>query len=87
MTVSEMLWKMSKQELVEWMAFYQLEPWGTRVDDQRFGVIAATTANVMSSGNKQYTSNDFFPPRSEPERKRMVAEKVKSAFRQIGGAK
>ena len=80
MTVGEMLYKMTREELVEWMAFFQLEPWGSRIEDQRHGVIAATVANAMSSGGRRYTSTDFFPPKTEREKQLVVANKVLSAF-------
>ena len=75
-----MLWKMTREELIEWMAFFQLEPWGARVQDQRFGVIAATMANVMGSGNKRYRATDFFPPKTEREKQHLIAQKVMTAF-------
>ena len=80
MTVGQMLAQMTREELVEWMAFYQLEPWGARIEDQRYGIIAATVANVMSSSGKRYTSTDFFPPKTERERQLNIAAKVMAAF-------
>lgn len=82
MTVHEMLAKLSRAELIEWMAYFQLEPWGSRMDDQRFGVVAATMANVMSSGSgKTFSSVDFFPPKSEQERHILKQKQIDDTLR------
>lgn len=66
MTVRELLARIDSRELTEWMAFFELEPWGCDVEDERFGVVAATVANVNRDAKKQprpYTRDDFLPPR------------------------
>ena len=57
---------MSSRELAEWMAFFELEPWGTEVEDWRAGLIASTVANAMrdkKSRRKPYEPEDFMPRR------------------------
>lgn len=66
MTVGELLRRISSRELSEWMAYYQLEPWGTEQDDWRAGMIAATIANVNRDPKKRrkpYEPSDFMPRR------------------------
>jgi len=70
MPVGEMLARMSGQELTEWMAFYQLEPWGTKVDDQRAGIVASTMANLWGGGKKKFKPDDFMPEYRVERRKR-----------------
>lgn len=48
------------------MAYYSLEPWGTDIDDDRFGTVAAAVANANRNPKKQpkpFTAADFFPGR------------------------
>lgn len=62
MTVQELLERVSSQELTEWMAFFQLEPWGTEIDDWRAGLIAATIANIMRDRkSRPLNPMDFMP--------------------------
>lgn len=44
--VREMLASMGSDELTEWMAYYQLEPFGDYRADYRSGVVASTFANA-----------------------------------------
>jgi hypothetical protein len=38
--------EVSSAEFTEWLGYYQIEPFGARIDDLRAGVIAAATYNV-----------------------------------------
>lgn len=76
MTVNELLGKLSQQELIDWMAFFRIEPWGCRVEDRRFGVIGALIANMFSSGGRRYSSDDIFPAYSEGERQQKIMEDI-----------
>jgi hypothetical protein len=62
-TVEDVQRRMSSAEFVQWCAFYALEPWGSRADNWRMSVIAATVANY--SGNvkkgKAVKPSDFIP--------------------------
>ncbi len=45
-----------------WRAFYQLEPFGSLIDDQRHGVAVATLANInrnAKSHPEPYRADDF----------------------------
>lgn len=64
MPVGEMLGRMSSAEITEWLAFYQLEPFGGERDDLRTGIVAATVANVNRDPKKQkrpFEASDFMP--------------------------
>ena len=57
---------MSSRELAEWMAFFELEPWGTEVEDWRAGLIASTVANANRDQKRRrrpYEPQDFMPRR------------------------
>lgn len=77
MTVRELLARIDSRELTEWMAFYSLEPWGSQIDDDRAGVIAATVANVHRDPKKRsrpYEATDMIPPRHPDEAEEMTME-------------
>ncbi|MEW6048249.1 MAG: hypothetical protein AB1609_17530 [Bacillota bacterium] len=60
---------MSSRELSEWMAYFQLEPWGTEVEDWRAGLVAATIANANRDPKRRrrpYEPRDFMPRRDGP---------------------
>lgn len=55
---------MSSREFVEWMAFYQIEPFGEERADLRAGVIASTIANANrdpKTRSKPFTPSEFMP--------------------------
>ena len=92
MPVGEMLGRMSSAEITEWLAFYQLEPFGPERGDLRAGIVAATVANVNRDAKKQkkpYSAQDFMPkfkggagekgPKT-PEQLRRKWEMVVAAF-------
>lgn len=59
------------------MAFFALEPWGTEVDDDRAGVVAATVANVNRDPKKRrepYKATDMIPPRHPDEAEELSME-------------
>lgn len=58
----ELLSRIGSDELTEWMAFYQLEPFGDMRADLRSGVIASTIANANRAKHAQaFTPEDFMP--------------------------
>ena len=64
MTVSRLLAETTSAELTEWIAFYQLEPFGPERGDLQAGIVAATVANVNRDAKKQkkpYSAQDFMP--------------------------
>lgn len=59
MPVGVMLASMSSRELSEWMAYYELEPFGEGRADLRAGTVAAVVAR--SAGSKSAKPSDFMP--------------------------
>ncbi len=53
---------MRYKEFVEWMAFYQSEPFGEEANYLRAGIVASTIANC-NRGEKQepFSATDFMP--------------------------
>jgi len=65
MPVGELLARMSSRELTEWMAFHELEPFGSEQDDLRTGVVASTMANLFRpKGSKALQPADMIQRRS-----------------------
>lgn len=84
---------MGSDELTEWMAYYQIEPFGDYRADVRSGVVAATLANANRAPNaKVFTPEDFMPfvavhadrlkpaATSEPERATANVAQFKAMF-------
>lgn len=60
--VRQLLAAIGSDELTEWMAFYQLDPFGDMRGDYRSGVVASTFANAhRADGVKPFTPEDFMP--------------------------
>lgn len=54
--------EISSAEFTEWMAYYELEPFGDLVADHRHGVASALLANINRNSNTRpepYLSSDF----------------------------
>lgn len=93
MTVSQLLGSTTSAELVEWLAFYEREPFGPERGDLQAGIVAATVANVNRDAKRQrkpYSAQDFMPAfgrggegvkeRPSPEALRRKWEMVMAAF-------
>ncbi len=62
MTVEELKRKMSYEEFVDWMAFYQIEPFGPAVNNLGHAITSSVIANVNRDPKKQkkpYKPDDF----------------------------
>lgn len=60
-TVKELLASIDSKELAEWMAYYQIQPFGEEIKDMRAGIIAEMLANIhRRRGSKEYSWRDFF---------------------------
>jgi len=68
MTVGELLSRISSKELSEWMAYFQLEPFGEGRADLRMGILASLVSNMFTKkGSKRYTPKDFMPEFDKPK--------------------
>lgn len=62
MTVADLLSRISSREMTEWMAFYQLEPFGTNAEMVGHAITASTVYNVnRGRKNKAAKPADFMP--------------------------
>jgi hypothetical protein len=53
---------MSYIQLIEWLAYYTIEPFGEERDDVRAGIVASTIANTQRrKGKKAFKPSDFMP--------------------------
>lgn len=62
MSVRQAQLQISSAEFTEWLAFYELEPFGDQVADMRHGTAAALLANVNRNGKEKpepYRAADF----------------------------
>jgi len=60
-TVGELQSRMGSHEFSEWLAFYQIQPFGQIKDDYRSGMICATIGNLfIEKGKKGVAPGDFF---------------------------
>jgi len=64
-TVAELGDRMSYAELVEWMAYYMLEPWGCEPEDIRTSILAA--ASVAPFTKRRVRPKDFMPKWYNPK--------------------
>ena len=77
MTVAELLDRVSSRELTEWMAFSQLEPFGSETDFVGHAITASTMANIhRGKGKKAYSISDFLP---KPKKEQTIEEMLQIA--------
>jgi hypothetical protein len=66
--VDQMLEEIPSTLLVEWMAFFEIEPWGYDAANWRSGIVSATVANVKRKpGTKAFYPADFMPVRKQQQ--------------------
>jgi len=62
MTVRELLTRCDSRELTEWLAYYQIEPWGEERADLRAAINTTVLANVnRGKSQRAYKIEDFMP--------------------------
>lgn len=67
-TVNELTCVLDASELVEWMAFYRLDPWGGYRTDLAAATVCATMANIKRAPNQTaYAADDFIAYPRMPE--------------------
>lgn len=84
-----LLAELSSQQLAEWIAYFQLEPWGEERADLRAGIVASTIANVNRSAKqrKAFEPKEFMPRfDAEPEAPETSALRLMAQMRAaLGG--
>ena len=86
-TITEWQEVMSNEEFLDWMAFYQLQPFGPWRADTQAALIASTIANVNAKKGKSFSIDEFrlkFKPRLvQRQRVTMSSEQVVSFFQAL----
>lgn len=85
-TVAELEQRMGVLELTEWMAYYQIEPFGEERADLRAGIVAATVANTFRGKNsKAAAPQDFMPFRQDGPARPADGDTLKRKFMMLTG--
>jgi hypothetical protein len=87
--VAELLETISSEELTEWAAYYQLDPFGSARGDIQAGVVASTMANIHAKKGHTFTPADFLPRfGGDPARaKSMTPDEIKAILARSFGRK
>jgi hypothetical protein len=90
MTVQELGLRMGSKELTEWMAYFELDPFGNERGDLQAGIIAATVANSSmnrAKGSKALMPSEFMPDFSGNSKtiKPDSPELMEAKMRQLSG--
>lgn len=98
-TARELVARLDAREFSHWRIAYRLGLFGSRVEDRRAGVVAASAANAgrlaaaaqgVKLGGEPFGAGDFFPQlrprRSKEDRQREVGRRLKM-WRRAWGVK
>lgn len=78
----ELLDRIGRDEFLEWMDYYQIEPWGEWRADLRTGIVASTVANVFRGKGKSTKPQDFMPKfGSDSKPVSNLAQRLNAMFR------
>ncbi|WP_431356911.1 phage tail assembly protein T [Litoribrevibacter albus] len=70
--------------MVEWQAFYLMEPWGFQTHDYHVGLVCSTLANLQRTKNvKPFTPSDFMQKPVKPKPKAQSVESQIALFKKI----
>ena len=71
----ELQLRLNSREFAEWLAYYNLEPWGEERADLRAGIIAATVANAAPGRRgRTFQPKDFMPFTGERAQRQSTQE-------------
>ena len=80
-----MLATMPSRTLTEWMAYYEVEPFGQERADLRSGIVASTVANVFGGKGQRSKPSDFMP-RFDSNKPQQSVEQMQQVFRAFASA-
>lgn len=66
--------------MLEWQAFYELEPWGPVQEDLRAGIIASLFYNANRGKNKKPLHPEDFFPSLKHKRKAQSPDDIRQAL-------
>ena len=69
--------------LTEWMAYYEIEPFGEERADLRAGIVASTMANAIGGSRRTLEPVEFMPRFDQEQKPPMDEQAMKSTFRAI----
>lgn len=85
--VDAMLQSIPSRQLGEWMAYYELEPFGQDRADIPAAVVAAQVANTIPrKGGRAVSPNDYLPMIGGRGRRGQTAEQQKAVAKALGEA-
>ena len=74
-----------RERLIQYMAMYEISPWGPERDDLRIGMSAAVAYNLQRGpGAKSMAPKDFIPDYGP--KKRQTAQEMENMFRLFANA-
>jgi len=74
-TRRELLQRITARELVDWVAYWSIEPFGD--DYYAHGIVASTIANVFRSKGRRFRPEDFKPrPRHSQQQMKAIFQAV-----------
>jgi hypothetical protein len=84
--VDALLAELTSPQIAEWMAYFQLEPFGERRADLRAGIIASTVANAhRAKDSRPYKPQDFMPDFESGRTEDDAADLLAKAQAALGG--
>lgn len=83
--IKRLLKEIDSKDITDYIAYYQIEPFGTEQDYIQAGIIASTIANVNRGKNTQpFKPHDFVPSSFKAKiAKKQSAEDMKFIFNQM----
>ncbi len=79
--INRMLGELTSDQLIDWIAYSNLEPFGEERGDLRSAIIASTIANCnRGKGQRAFKVNDFMPKFNEPKK---TWQEMKASFKQF----
>lgn len=82
-----MLAQMWGWQLQEWYWFFELEPFGSEIDEMRFGQISATQANShRDSKSRPFRATDFYVGMTPPKQKQSPKDMLNTMTGLFGGS-
>lgn len=83
MTRARLVREMSREELTEWIAFSQLEPFGAEFEEYLAALIASVIAEVNRNRKKRgkaYSPRDFMQKWGEPDEGKASSPEAMASF-------
>lgn len=87
--IKRLLKEVDSKDITDYIAYYQIEPFGVEQDFLQSGIVASTIANVNRGKNTQpFKPSDFVPSSFKAKiSKKQSAEDIKFIFEQMAAKK